>query len=71
MEKLNNPLCKQSLDLVAQFLDHFECKNTMQIFTSEAHFLKENQVNNPKLETVLDFIKEKKEKVKIKIWFNF
>ena len=63
IEKLNNPLCKQSLDLVAQFLDHFECKNTKQIFTSEAHYKPENQVKNPKLETVLDYIKDEKSKV--------
>jgi hypothetical protein len=66
MEKMNNPLCVQSLDLVAQFLEHFECKNTMQIFKSEAHYQKENQVNNPKLETVLEFINHKKSKVRKK-----
>lgn len=65
MEKGKNDLCNQSLDLVAQFLEEFECKNTMQIFKSEAHYQKENKNENNELKNVIEFIKQEKMKVMI------
>lgn len=63
MEKRNNPLCRQSLHLIAQFLEDSECRNTMQIFSSEAHYQKENVGESPKLESVMDFISRRRSKV--------
>lgn len=63
-EKTNNPLCAQSLELVAQFLDHFDCRNTLQIFSSEANYQVENPREQSKVAEVLEFIQKEKERVR-------
>lgn len=38
LEKQNNELCEESLTIIQQFLEHFQCTNTVKIFSSEANF---------------------------------
>jgi hypothetical protein len=71
-EKNNNPLCIQSLELVTQFLEHFECKNTLQIFESEAHYQRDYDEDSSLVHKTIQFINYEKSKVsfEICIWSN-
>ena len=57
-EKENNNLCEESLQLVNQFLIHFNCTNTSKIFLSEANYsTNKNEASREKLANSLGYIR--------------